>query len=334
MPEPRPVVTVCLFTYNHAPYIAEAIEGVLMQEADFPFELLIGEDDSTDGTREIVLDYRSRHPDRIRVLLNDRSDVVYVDGKPTGRWNYANTLSQARGTYVAMIDGDDYWTDPRKLQLQADLLRENSDLALCCTAFAYVYQDDPERPSRIKRPNAPRPRYTRHDLLRGDHIGPPAVVMFVRERLGPLPDWIYTLPNSDIAIYYLIARRGDVGYIDAVTAHYRLHGASYYGGRSDLQRAEMSLLSRERMLPHMPKSDRKALKQSMYKWYARASEAAGAEGIPGAERAHSRAALRHLPYAPSPSIREMLTLVRRSLTGTQVGRMADRVGLRLPIITK
>lgn len=329
MPPPPPVVTVCLFAYNHAPFIAQAIEGVLMQEIDVPFEILVGEDGSTDGTREIVLDYQARHPDRIRVLLNDRADVIYVDGRPTGRWNYTNTLSQARGAYVAMLDGDDYWVHPRKLQLQVDRLRAEPDLALCCTAYEVVDQDRPGEPGPVKRPSGQRSRYTRFDLLGGRHIGPPAVIVFVRERLGPFPDWIYTLPNSDIAIYYLIARHGDVGYIDEVTAHYRRHGASYYSGRSGLRRAEMSVVSRERMLPHLARAERRALKQALYAWHLRASDAAQSEGSAASVRAHARAALRFLPYVRALSARDAARLARQILRGTLIGRAVRGLRHRL-----
>ena len=95
--------SVSLITYNQAAFIAQAIESVLEQQTTFDFELLIGEDDSSDGTRDIVRQYQARYPGRIRLFLNDRKNVVYVNGKPTGLWNFANNIRNTRGEYVALL---------------------------------------------------------------------------------------------------------------------------------------------------------------------------------------------------------------------------------------
>jgi glycosyltransferase involved in cell wall biosynthesis len=97
-------VSVCLLTYNHAPYIRQALDSVLMQQADFAFEVCLGEDESSDGTREICIEYAERYPDLIRLFLRNRQDVVYIDGKPTGRFNFVQTLKACSGKYVALID--------------------------------------------------------------------------------------------------------------------------------------------------------------------------------------------------------------------------------------
>jgi glycosyltransferase involved in cell wall biosynthesis len=127
----HPLVSVCLITYNHAPYIAQALDSILGQRTDFRVEILVGEDESSDGTREIVLAYRERHPQRIAVILGQRSRVIRVDGRTTGRRNFLDTLQRARGKYVAYLEGDDYWTDALKLQKQADFLERRPDCSLC-----------------------------------------------------------------------------------------------------------------------------------------------------------------------------------------------------------
>jgi glycosyltransferase involved in cell wall biosynthesis len=118
----QPVVSVRMTTYNHEPYIARAIEGVLMQETAFPFELIIGEDGSRDRTREIVQRYAQEHPDIIRLVLWDRN----VGPQPNSR--KLNEL--LRGKYLAFNDGDDCWTHPRKLQLQVDIMEANPGVGL------------------------------------------------------------------------------------------------------------------------------------------------------------------------------------------------------------
>lgn len=120
---PEPVVSVCIATYQHAEFITDCVEGVLMQEAGFQWELLIGEDCSKDGTRERVFEYAEKYPDRIRVLTGDQN----VKSKR----NKQRLLLAARGRYIAPLDGDDYWTDPKKLQKQVHFMEENPGYSMC-----------------------------------------------------------------------------------------------------------------------------------------------------------------------------------------------------------
>ena len=127
----NPLVSVLMITFNHRPYIAEAIEGVLMQKTDFPIELVIGEDCSTDGTREIVLEYQKQHPDAIRVITSERN----VGASP----NELRTFKACRGKYIAFCEGDDYWHHPHKLQKQVDILEEDLDVGLVHTGVDRYY---------------------------------------------------------------------------------------------------------------------------------------------------------------------------------------------------
>jgi glycosyltransferase involved in cell wall biosynthesis len=123
----EPLVSVHMITYNHAPYIAKAIECVLAQKTSFPFELVIGEDCSTDGTREIVLDYAGRFPEKIRVITSDRN---------VGMQENSNRVNAAlRGKYIAWCEGDDYWHSEGKLQLQVDYLESHPDCGLTCSDY-------------------------------------------------------------------------------------------------------------------------------------------------------------------------------------------------------
>ncbi len=117
-----PLVSVKMLTYNHAPYIERAIEGVLGQETDFPFELVIGEDCSTDGTRNIVLDYAARYPHLIRVVTSDSNVGMHRNGD--------RTSAALRGKYVAWCEGDDYWHRRDKLQIQVNYLEGHPDCGL------------------------------------------------------------------------------------------------------------------------------------------------------------------------------------------------------------
>ncbi len=116
----NPVVSICVQTYQHVNYIRECLDGILMQETTFPFEILLGEDNSTDGTREICMEYAMKFPDKIRLFLHHRENNIKINGSPTGRFNFFYNFHKARGKHIALCEGDDYWTDPLKLQKQVD----------------------------------------------------------------------------------------------------------------------------------------------------------------------------------------------------------------------
>jgi len=120
---PEPLVSVIVVTYNHEAYIAQNIKGILAQQCDFPFELIIGEDQSTDRTLEICLSYQQRHPEVIRV-------VTWQENLGIGA-NYLRCLGRTRGKYLAFCEGDDYWIDPAKLTKQVALMEKWPETTLC-----------------------------------------------------------------------------------------------------------------------------------------------------------------------------------------------------------
>ncbi|MDR1406841.1 MAG: glycosyltransferase, partial [Tannerella sp.] len=134
MNDGTPLVSVCMLTYNHERYIAQAIRSVLMQETDFPFELVISDDCSSDGTVEICRSYKDRYPDKIKLLLSE------VRLGMTG--NFIKTIEACTGRYVAHCDGDDFWTSPGKLQKQADFMEANEEYTLCVHACSFYYQNE------------------------------------------------------------------------------------------------------------------------------------------------------------------------------------------------
>jgi glycosyltransferase involved in cell wall biosynthesis len=126
----NPLASVQMLTYNHAPYIRQALEGVLAQKTDFPFEIVIGEDCSTDGTRELVFDYQRRHPEIVKVVTSEQNVGMHRNGL---RMQHA-----CRGKFLAFCEGDDFWHDPAKLQTQVEFLVQNPDYGLVhCNYHAY-----------------------------------------------------------------------------------------------------------------------------------------------------------------------------------------------------
>jgi glycosyltransferase involved in cell wall biosynthesis len=123
----EPLVSVNMITYNHAPFIVQAIEGVLQQRTNFPFDLVIGEDCSIDGTREIVFEYQEKCPDIIRVVTSDKNVGAKING--------FRTLKACQGKYIAFCEGDDYWHNPDKLQKQADYLESHPECGMVYSSY-------------------------------------------------------------------------------------------------------------------------------------------------------------------------------------------------------
>lgn len=128
-----PLVSVKMITYNHAPHITKAIEGVLQQETSFQIELIIGEDCSTDGTREIVLNFQRKYPDVIRVITSEKN--------VGGRKNSERIDKICRGKYIAFCEGDDYWHDPNKLKKQVDYLESHPECGLVYSSYDVYHCD-------------------------------------------------------------------------------------------------------------------------------------------------------------------------------------------------
>lgn len=223
----NPTVTVVIATYNHARYVGAAIDGVLMQATAFPIEILISEDASTDGTREIVLAAAAARPDRIRTLLspaNLRSNAVIARG-----------LRQARGRYVALLDGDDHWTDPGRLQRLADHLDAHPGTA---AAFdnAVIAEGDVVSERLWTRPDHPA-SLDLDGIFEGNPFATCAGLMR-SACLSDLPDWYDGMfPITDWLPYVLCARHGRLDFLGVPSGVYRLHPGGLFsslGGAAKL----------------------------------------------------------------------------------------------------
>jgi glycosyltransferase involved in cell wall biosynthesis len=155
-----------MITYQHASFIKEALDSVLMQKVDCPYEICLGEDGSTDGTREICLEYARKHPDKIRLFLRSRTNPSRKSTKSFGRHNTASTFAACRGKYIALLEGDDYWLSPNKLQVQINTLESDPDLAACCHYVANMQNERPWEASIA--PTMPVDMFSVESILRRD----------------------------------------------------------------------------------------------------------------------------------------------------------------------
>jgi glycosyltransferase involved in cell wall biosynthesis len=237
-----PTVSVVLRTYDHARYVAQAIESVLIQEAPFPFELVIGEDCSTDGTREIVASYAARHPDVIRAVLPDRN---------LGHGAiFERALEATRAPFIAYLDGDDYWTSASKLRRQVDFLRANPECASCFHDVSLVYGESGV-PSGAVSPKLAEARFSLADILLECFVPAPAV-MFRREVVERLPDWTFEVMWIDWLIHICSATLGSIGYVPATLGAYRVHSGGMFSALDRITQVEADLPFYERLLEELP----------------------------------------------------------------------------------
>ena len=203
-----PLVSICVITYNQEKYIAQAIDGVLMQQTDFPIELIIGEDCSPDNTRKICLDYKNKYPDKIKLLLPDKN-------KGSMR-NFIDTMQAANGKYIALCEGDDYWTDPLKLQKQVAFLDKNADFSIC---FHNV---------QLLRENTLVDDYVSdvtdiYKLAKGNYMHTPSVVFRKNEKVIDILMSMSHSPVGDYLLHMLNAQYGKIKKLPGNMAVYRLN---------------------------------------------------------------------------------------------------------------
>ncbi len=231
----NPLVSVIVTTYNHQEYITDCLDGILMQQTNFLFEIILGEDESTDGTRNICIEYANKYPGKIKLYLRSRKDVIYINGNPTGRYNFTESLKSCKGKYIALCEGDDYWTDPLKLQKQVDFLEGNSDYVISCTNANAIDENnniiiesvlDSESKSinikgflKLNNPVITPTVLFKNNLLKD-------INFIVNYTSGDWPLWAYLLHISQKKIYYL----------DSVTTSYRIHEGGIFSNLNLPQR--------------------------------------------------------------------------------------------------
>jgi glycosyltransferase involved in cell wall biosynthesis len=220
-----PLVSIFMITFNHEKFIAQAIASVLMQETAFPIKLFIGEDCSTDSTRKICLDFQNENPQKIGLLLNETN------------LGQANNVSQvfracqnSGAKYIAILEGDDYWTDPFKLQKQIDFLESNQEYGLVFTDADYYDE------SRGKMLHAYDKMFFRKIpagdvlsvLLQGKYPYKTCTAVFRTFFLEKSKEISgqYSFKTCDICFWLLIAGKAKVGYLHESTAVYRITGKS------------------------------------------------------------------------------------------------------------
>jgi len=217
-----PLVSIVCITYNHEQYIKQCLDGFFMQKTNFEYEVLIHDDASTDKTADIIRSYEKKYPSIIKPIY--QLENQYSKGVKLGNLLY----SLASGKYIAVCEGDDYWTDPLKLQKQVDFMEVNPDCSLCFHASKSIRNNDPgdfilKRPKTIPQTN----KFEMKDaILGGGGFMATNSMLFHREYIQDRPAWMEKTPVGDAPLMLLLASKGKIGYIDEVMSVYRIMSSS------------------------------------------------------------------------------------------------------------
>lgn len=210
-------VSICMITYNHEKFISQAIESVLMQKTNFDFELVIGEDCSIDRTREIVIQYQKNYPNIIRLILH-KSNVGMNQ-------NFIQTISSCRGEYIALLEGDDFWTSQEKLLKQVKFLDTYPECSICFHKVI-VFREESENNFEYFIPDKTINQISTIKELLVENFIPTLSVMYRGSSIPKIPDELFKFWFLDWQFHIMVADHGFIGYIDEVMGKYRRHDDS------------------------------------------------------------------------------------------------------------
>lgn len=214
--ESVPCVSICCITYNHAPFIRQCLDGFMMQRTSFPIEVLVHDDASTDGTQDIIREYEAKYPDVIKPICQKENQ--YSKGvKVSLVYNY----SRAKGKYIALCEGDDYWTDPYKLQKQVDFLESHPDYVMCSHRFDQYYEEE-RRLEKEQDESFQGADYDLKNLIGGKWLTQTLTVMYRRSALDLQHYESYGM-SMDIILFYALLKEGKGYCFPDVMGVYRYH---------------------------------------------------------------------------------------------------------------
>jgi glycosyltransferase involved in cell wall biosynthesis len=213
----NPLVSICCITYNHASYIRNCLDGFLMQKTNFPYEILINDDCSTDGTTDIIREYENEHPNILKPIYHDENQ--YQKGVRRILANFV--YPKAKGKYIAICEGDDYWTDSYKLQKQVDFLEMHHGYSMVCSNSKVVTKDG-EINSWIDGTGGSRTLPTEEIIMRGGEYIPTASIIYRNGLLDDYPDCCKKCHVGDYPLQIYLSLKGKIYYFEEKMVVYRL----------------------------------------------------------------------------------------------------------------
>lgn len=240
-----PLVSISLVAFNAEAYIRDAIEGCLMQEVNFPYEIIIHDDASTDDTPRIIKEYAEKHPDKIIPILqteNQFSQGIEIIAK--------NIVPKAKGKFIAFLEADDYWIDSQKLNIQVSVFESQPDVSMCFTATKHVFSSGSKQP-RLKRYRNYDSLCSKKDvILKGGRLLDMASAMVKRSIFDDIPDWYFYKQIWDVTVPLLSLLHGKIQYLDKVTTIYRYNvpGSWTQNNVRYLERRKMNIMKTIRFI--------------------------------------------------------------------------------------
>lgn len=207
------LVSISVITYNQEEYIRNTLDNIIAQKVAFPIEIVVGDDCSTDNTRSICIEYKNKYPNIIQLHLHEKNMGSMA--------NWISNINLCQGKYIAICEGDDYWTDPYKLQKQVDLMESHSDFSMCAHASQILMCD------HFDECKIDKSVLTTEDLIDEDWGIMTASILFRKDMLD-MPDWYGKVKNGDYALQLLLSLKGNIGYLPDNMSVYRQH----FGGVS------------------------------------------------------------------------------------------------------
>jgi len=227
----KPMVSVCVQTYQHKKYIKKCLNSILEQKTNFDFEILLGEDHSKDGTREICEDYAQRFPEKIRLFLHHRENQIKIMGEPTSNFNAFYNFFSAKGKFIAFCEGDDFWTDPLKLQKQVDFLKINPEFIFTYHSLDSVDENN-QAITGLEDFTQPELDISSEDLLKGVYH-PLLLSICFRNVLEGIPKEMTQVLNVDTFLLSLLGHYGKAKFLrDVKPAKYRKHQGGIWSSRN------------------------------------------------------------------------------------------------------
>lgn len=210
------MVSINCTTYNQESYIADAIESFLMQKTNFKYEILIHDDASTDGTTQIIKEYEKKYPNIIKPIYQVENQ--YSKGIDVFQYN----MKRAKGKYIALCEGDDYWTDEYKLQKQVDYMESNPDCTLCVHSVEKVRARDGRKKGEIRPYRSSRKCYVEDFIIGGgDFIGTNSI-LFPKDSFKNPPNSYLDCSVGDYPLQIILASKGYAYYFDENMSSYRV----------------------------------------------------------------------------------------------------------------
>jgi glycosyltransferase involved in cell wall biosynthesis len=256
-----PLLSINTVTYNHAPYIRQCLESILMQKTTFDFEVLVHDDASTDGTADIIREFEARYPDIIKPIY--QTENCYSRNVSVSK-NFQ--FPRIRGKYTAYCEGDDYWTDPYKLQKQVDFLESHPDYSICGGRYWVMTNDNPdnlsEQPWMIKgMAKYPEGRTLTLDNFFDNYLFWSLCICLRSECLKEIYNFKY---NKDDTLYAVALEKGKGFVFPDYFGVYRIHSGGMWAGLNYHQKKRQNLPFLKDMHPHFYHKSK-----SFRRWYYR-----------------------------------------------------------------